>query len=240
MSDVPEQTRCWEHLSTVQRGQTDGDVNPTAGCLSCELDGMPKRESDEVTQGTDHLEKLFSAFAFYMNRQEEERTRRVIIGLLFELRGSPERGEVWTSPAPRWSSSPTSGITSPSILLERRIPSRLRSQVNHRLTWPSMVSADGNSTTEIARGNHKAEEIQRQMRQRSRLINPIFKEMQFYIVGNKTENVREWCELIALITVPNFNVMFSSVCRMRCTTEVKVETRKLCNSECGILSFSLE
>ena len=91
MSEVPEQTRCWEHLSTVQRGQTEGDVYPTGGCLSCELDGMPKREPDEVTQGADFLEKLFSVFDFCKDRQKEERIRRVIIGLLFELGGIPER-----------------------------------------------------------------------------------------------------------------------------------------------------
>ena len=48
--DVPEQKRCWEHLSIVLRGQTDGDVYVTAGCLFCELDGVPKREPDEVTR----------------------------------------------------------------------------------------------------------------------------------------------------------------------------------------------
>ena len=76
----------------------------------------------------------------------------------------------------------------------------------------------------------------------SRLIN-LLKEMQFYIGGNKTDNVRKWCEVISLITVPIFNVRFSFVCRMRFTTEVKVETRKLCNSEKGDsqchLQFSL-
>ena len=61
MCDVPEQTRCWEHLSTVLRGLTDGDVYVTAGCLFCELDGVPKREPDEVTQGAEYLES--SAFA---------------------------------------------------------------------------------------------------------------------------------------------------------------------------------
>ena len=66
MSDVPEQTRCWEHLPTVQRGQNDGDVYPTAGRLPCELDGMPKREPDEVTQGIDRLEEVFYAFAVYL------------------------------------------------------------------------------------------------------------------------------------------------------------------------------
>ena len=79
MSDVPEQTRCWEHLSIVLRGQTDVDMYPTAGCLFCELDGIPKRELDEVTQGAEYLEKPSSAFAFYMDRQKEERIRRVII-----------------------------------------------------------------------------------------------------------------------------------------------------------------
>ena len=65
MSGIPEQKRCWKHLSIVLRGQTDGDMYTTAGCLFCELDGIPKREPD--------------AFAFYMDRQKEERIRRVII-----------------------------------------------------------------------------------------------------------------------------------------------------------------
>ena len=66
-----------EHLSIVLRGQTDGDVYVTAGCLFCELDGVPKREPDEVTQGAEYLES--SVFALYMDRQKEERTRRVTI-----------------------------------------------------------------------------------------------------------------------------------------------------------------
>ena len=78
MSDVPEQTRCWDHLSIVLRGQTDGDVHLIAGCLFCDLDGIPKREPDEVTKGAAYLEKP-SPFALYMDRQEEERILRVII-----------------------------------------------------------------------------------------------------------------------------------------------------------------
>ena len=84
------------------------------------------------------------------------------------------------------------------------------------------------------------------------------KIMQFYIGGNKTENVREWCEVISLIAVPNFNVKCSThswftpeflfctnsfisfVCRMRFTTEVKVEARELCNSEEGDSQCHLE
>ena len=65
MSDTPEQTRCWELLSIVLRGQTDGDMYATTGRLFCELDDVPKREPD--------------ACAFYMDRQKEERIRRVII-----------------------------------------------------------------------------------------------------------------------------------------------------------------
>ena len=71
MSDVPEQTRCWEHLSIVLRGQSDSDVYSTAGCLFCKLDGIPKRELDSVIQGAEYLEKPSSAFAFHMDRQKE-------------------------------------------------------------------------------------------------------------------------------------------------------------------------
>ena len=218
---------------------------------------MPKSEPDEVPQGTDHLERLFSAFAFYMDRQKEERTRRVIIGLSFELSGIPERDldkleqdeerleMTFNTDRPKeeeWERSVDIAGTTMEFFTDKRhyiiidAPGH-RDSIKNMIASESqadvaitMVSADGNSTTEIAKGNHKAEEIQRQMRQRSRLIN-LIKEMQFYIGGNKMENMREWCEVISLITVPKINGIFSFVCRMRFTTEVKVETRKLCNSE---------
>ena len=65
MREVPEQTRYWEHLSIVSRGQTDGDVYYTAACLFCELDGVRKCEPDEVTPVAEYPEKPSSAFASY-------------------------------------------------------------------------------------------------------------------------------------------------------------------------------
>ena len=80
MSDVPELTRCWEHLSIVSRGQTDGDVYYTAGCLFCELDVIPKCEPDEVTPVAEYPEKPSSAFASCY--RQSDRTDLTNIGFL--------------------------------------------------------------------------------------------------------------------------------------------------------------
>ena len=79
MSDVPKQMIRQENLSIVFRGQADSGKCISTGCLFVELDGIPERELDKLTQDEERLEKSFSAFAFYMDRQQEERKRCVII-----------------------------------------------------------------------------------------------------------------------------------------------------------------
>ena len=185
--------------------------------LLFELGGIPERELNNLKQDEERLE-----ITLYMDRPKKEWERGVdIAGTTKEFFTDVRRYIIIDTPGRRDS-------------IKNMIAGE--SQVDAAIT---MVSADGNFTTEIARGNHKAEEMQRQMRQRSRLVN-LMKEMQFYIGGNKTENLREWCEVISLITVPNFNVRFSFVCRVGFTTEAKVEPRKLCNSERGDSQCHLE
>merc|ERR1712017_57598 len=94
------------------------------------------------------------AFAFYMDRQKEERERGVTIACTTK--------EFYTE---KWHYTI---IDAPGH----------RDFIKNMITGASqadvaliMVPADGNFTTAIAKGNHKAGEIQGQTRQHSRLIN---------------------------------------------------------------------
>ena len=91
---------------------------------------------------------------------------------------------MWTSLAPRRSFSLTSA---PGHRASINNMIAGESQADVALT---MVSADGKFTTENAKGNHKAEELQRQTWKHWRLIN-LMKMMQIYIGVDKTENVRD-------------------------------------------------
>merc|ERR1712164_63209 len=102
----------------------------------------------------ERLGKASFAFAFYMDRQKEERERGVTIACTTK--------EFFTE---KWHYTI---IDAPGH----------RDFIKNMITGASqadvaliMVPADGDFTTAIARGNHKAGEIQGQTRQHSRLIN---------------------------------------------------------------------
>merc|ERR1712241_1446162 len=105
-------------------------------------------------QEAERLGKGSFAFAFYMDRQKEERERGVTIACTTK--------EFYTD---KWHYTI---IDAPGH----------RDFIKNMITGASqadvaliMVPADGNFTTAIQRGNHKAGEIQGQTRQHSRLIN---------------------------------------------------------------------
>merc|ERR1712046_411468 len=102
----------------------------------------------------ERLGKASFAFAFYMDRQKEERERGVTIACTTK--------EFYTE---KWHYTI---IDAPGH----------RDFIKNMITGASqadcalvMVPADGNFTTAIAKGNHKAGEIQGQTRQHARLIN---------------------------------------------------------------------
>eukprot|EP00975_Prorocentrum_lima_P050242 10524177-Prorocentrum_lima.AAC.1 len=65
-----------------------------------------------------------------------------------------------------------------------------------------MVPADGNFTTAIAKGNHKAGEIQGQTRQHSRLLN-LLGVKQICIVANKMDCETEGCKQARIDEISN-------------------------------------
>merc|ERR1711887_22566 len=143
-----------EHLSIVICGHVDSGKSTTTGRLLFELGGIPEREMEKLKAEADRLGKSSFAFAFYMDRQKEERERGVTISCTTK--------EFFTE---KWHYTI---IDAPGH----------RDFIKNMITGASqadvaliMVPADGNFTTSIARGNHKAGEIQGQTRQHSRLIN---------------------------------------------------------------------
>merc|ERR1711896_80682 len=109
---------------------------------------------EKLKQEAERLGKGSFAFAFYMDRQKEERERGVTIACTTK--------EFYTT---KWHYTV---IDAPGH----------RDFIKNMITGASqadvalvMVPADGNFTTAIAKGNHKAGEIQGQTRQHSRLIN---------------------------------------------------------------------
>merc|ERR1712060_722024 len=109
---------------------------------------------EKLKAEAERLGKGSFAFAFYMDRQKEERERGVRIACTTK--------EFYTE---KWHYTI---IDAPGH----------RDFIKNMITGASqadvaliMVPADGNFTTAIAKGNHKAGEIQGQTRQHSRLIN---------------------------------------------------------------------
>eukprot|EP00913_Durusdinium_trenchii_P006505 g6113.t1 len=142
------------HLSIVICGHVDSGKSTTTGRLIFELGGLPERDLEKLKQEADRLGKGSFAFAFFMDRQKEERERGVTIACTTK--------EFFTE---KWHYTI---IDAPGH----------RDFIKNMITGASqadvaliMVPADGNFTTAIAKGNHKAGEIQGQTRQHSRLIN---------------------------------------------------------------------
>jgi translation elongation factor EF-Tu-like GTPase len=67
------------HLSVVICGHVDSGKSTTTGRLIFELGGIPARELEKLKEEAAALGKSSFAFAFYMDRQKEERERGVTI-----------------------------------------------------------------------------------------------------------------------------------------------------------------
>jgi elongation factor 1-alpha len=143
-----------EHLSLVICGHVDAGKSTTTGRLIFELGGISEREVEKLKAEADALGKSSFAFAFYMDRQKEERERGVTISCTTK--------EFFTE------SYHYTVIDAPGH----------RDFIKNMITGASqadvailMVPSDGNFTTSIAKGNPKLGEVQGQTRQHSVLIN---------------------------------------------------------------------
>jgi len=143
-----------QHVSIVICGHVDAGKSTTTGRLIFELGGIPEREMAKLREEADRLGKGSFAFAFYMDRQKEERERGVTIACTTkEFFTTTKHYTVIDAPGHRnFIKNMITGASQADVAL-------------------LMVPADGNFTTAIARGNHKAGEVQGQTRQHALLIN---------------------------------------------------------------------
>ena len=143
-----------EHLSVVICGHVDSGKSTTTGRLLFELGGIPEREMEKLKSEAETLGKSSFAFAFYMDRAKEERERGVTIACTTK--------EFFTD---RWHYTI---IDAPG---HRDFIKNMISGAAQADVAVLMVPADGNFTTAIQKGDHKAGEVQGQTRQHARLIN---------------------------------------------------------------------
>ncbi|KIZ02743.1 elongation factor EF-1 alpha subunit [Monoraphidium neglectum] len=143
-----------QHLSIVICGHVDSGKSTTTGRLLFELGGIPERELEKLKEEAAALGKQSFAFAFYMDRQKEERERGVTIACTTkEFFTEKWHYTIIDAPGHRdFIKNMISGAAQADVCL-------------------LMVPADGNFTTAIQKGDHKAGEIQGQTRQHARLIN---------------------------------------------------------------------
>jgi elongation factor 1-alpha len=143
-----------QHVSIVICGHVDAGKSTTTGRLIFELGGIPEREMVKLREEADRLGKGSFAFAFYMDRQKEERERGVTISCTTkEFFTTTKHYTVIDAPGHRnFIKNMITGASQADVAL-------------------LMVPADGNFTTAIARGNAKAGEVQGQTRQHALLIN---------------------------------------------------------------------
>jgi elongation factor 1-alpha len=143
-----------QHVSIVICGHVDAGKSTTTGRLIFELGGIPEREMQKLRDEADRLGKGSFAFAFYMDRQKEERERGVTISCTTkEFFTTTKHYTVIDAPGHRnFIKNMITGASQADVAL-------------------LMIPADGNFTTAIAKGNHKAGEVPGQTRQHALLIN---------------------------------------------------------------------
>lgn len=143
-----------DHMSIVICGHVDSGKSTTTGRLLFDLGGIPDREMEKLKEEAARLGRASFAFAFYMDRQKEERERGITISCTTK--------EFFTD---KWHYTI---IDAPGHkdFIKNMISGAAQADVALL-----MVPADGNFTTAIQKGNHKAGEVQGQSRQHARLIN---------------------------------------------------------------------
>ena len=142
------------HLSVVICGHVDAGKSTTTGRLIFELGGISERDVIKLKEEADKMGKSSFAFAFYMDRQKEERERGVTISCTTkEFFTETKHYTVIDAPGHR-------------DFIKNMITGASQADV-----CVLMVPSDGNFTTAIAKGNAKAGEVQGQTRQHSVLIN---------------------------------------------------------------------
>jgi len=153
MLDFPDPMVGKKHLSIVICGHVDAGKSTTTGRLIFELGGIPEREMQKLRYEAENLGKSSFIFAFYLDRLKEERIRGITITVnTKEFFTKSYHYTVFDTPGHRsFIKNMITGASQADIAL-------------------IMIPADGNYTASIAKGDHKAGEIQGQTRHHALLI----------------------------------------------------------------------
>jgi len=142
------------HVSLVICGHVDAGKSTTTGRLIFELGGLTARDMEKLKAEADAMGKGSFAFAFFMDTQKEERARGVTISCTTkEFYTEKYHYTIIDAPGHRdFIKNMITGASQADVAV-------------------IMVPSDGNFTTAIQKGNHKAGVVQGQTRQHARLIN---------------------------------------------------------------------
>lgn len=158
------------HVSVVIAGHVDAGKSTTTGRLLFELGGISEREMEKLKAEAEKMGKGSFAFAFYMDNNKEERERGVTINCACkEFFTDNYHYTIVDAPGHHsYVSNMISGSSQADVAV-------------------LMVPADGNFATSIAKGDHKAGEIQGQTRQHARLLN-LLGVKQLIVCVNKMDS----------------------------------------------------
>jgi elongation factor 1-alpha len=143
-----------KHVSVVICGHVDSGKSSLCGSLLYKLGGINDREMKKLEDEADRLGKSSFAYAFYMDKQVEERARGITITCATKEFFTPSKHyTIIDAPGHRdFIKNMISGASQADVAL-------------------LLVPADGNFIAAIQKGDHKAGEVEGQTRQHALLIN---------------------------------------------------------------------
>lgn len=143
-----------QHVSVVIAGHVDSGKSTTTGRLLFELGGISDREMQKLKDEAKALGKDSFCYAFFMDRQKEERERGITIVCTTK--------EFFT---------PTYHYTIIDAPGHRDFIKNMISGASQADVAVLMVPADGSFAVSLAKGDHKSGEVKGQTREHARLLN---------------------------------------------------------------------
>jgi elongation factor 1-alpha len=176
MTEDPKQGK--KHLGIVIVGHVDAGKSTTTGRLLFELGGLNERELDKLRKEAQELGKESFVFAFFMDKNKDERARGVTIQCTTkEFFTDSYHYTIIDAPGHRdFIKNMISGASQADVAL-------------------LMVPANkGGFETSIARGNHKKGEVQGQTRQHARLCHLLGIEQLIVGINKMDDKSVGWSE----------------------------------------------
>jgi elongation factor 1-alpha len=159
-----------QHVSVVVCGHVDSGKSTTTGHLLFKLGGISERDLDKLKAEAQTIGKASFHFAFFLDKQKEERARGITISCATK--------EFFT---------PTYHYTIIDAPGHRDFIKNFMSGAASADVGLLLLPADGNFITSIAKGNHKEGEVQGQTRQHARLLN-LLGIKQLIVAVNKMDS----------------------------------------------------